>query len=265
MKRYVTERELKDVQLRLLSDVDTFCREKNIKYSLAYGTLLGAIRHKGYIPWDDDIDIMIPRDDYKRFIEEYKNEDNYVISIENNRDYIIPFAKVVDKHTVLKEYANEYLETGIYIDVFPLDNYPEEKLKQMSLNLKKKVLDYIYLAKVIKLSKKRSIVNNFLLMMVKICTIFLPLRLISKCISNLAKDNKHSGGKIAILAEPSLKFQTYPSILFNQYRDIEFESLKCRVIANWKEYLCITYGNYMQLPPVHLQKSHHVYEAWWIE
>ena len=65
--------ELKELQLNILVDVDKFCRERNYKYSLAYGTLIGAIRHKGYIPWDDDIDIMMPRADYELFIKEFNS------------------------------------------------------------------------------------------------------------------------------------------------------------------------------------------------
>lgn len=125
--------ELKSIQLGILKDVHDYCSSTNITYWLAYGTLLGAIRHNGYIPWDDDIDIAMPREHYEKFIQSYKKKNTVVYSCSNNKKYILHFAKVYDTRTILKEYANMNIETGVYIDIFPIDNVPDFKKQQDQL------------------------------------------------------------------------------------------------------------------------------------
>ena len=95
--------KLKQIQLDMLKDIHTFCVEHEIRYSLAFGTLLGAVRHKGYIPWDDDIDIMMPREDYNRFIRSYGNQTYKIADMSVNPNYGLPFAKVEDVLTVIEE------------------------------------------------------------------------------------------------------------------------------------------------------------------
>lgn len=97
--------ELKDRQIAILDVVDAFCRENNINYWLDSGTLLGAIRHGGYIPWDDDIDIGMLRPDYDRFLAMFNklNKQYQVFSVENDINFPYPFGKVLDTHTVLYE------------------------------------------------------------------------------------------------------------------------------------------------------------------
>lgn len=119
--RKLSIEEIKQISLNILIDVASFCDENNIKYYLACGTLLGAIRHKGFIPWDDDLDIMMPRPDYNRFIDTYKN-DKYFVCNPNSGMYF--FAKVYDSNTIEYEKGisyKKYKPIGVGIDVFPLD------------------------------------------------------------------------------------------------------------------------------------------------
>ena len=76
----ISQEEIRSIQIAILNSVDAFCRKNNLKYSLAYGTLIGAVRHKGFIPWDDDIDIIMPRPDYDRFVAKYKDSVYDVLS-----------------------------------------------------------------------------------------------------------------------------------------------------------------------------------------
>lgn len=120
--------ELKDRQIAILDVVDAFCRENNINYWLDSGTLLGAIRHGGYIPWDDDIDIGMLRPDYDRFLAMFNkfNKQYQVSSVENDINFPYPFGKVLDTHTVLYEPNEQGVKLAINIDIFVYDNAPED-------------------------------------------------------------------------------------------------------------------------------------------
>ena len=119
--------EIKRVALDILKDVAHFCDTHDIRYVLAYGTMLGAVRHKGFIPWDDDIDIMMPRDDYNRFIKLYNdhNPRYQVYSIENDDSYTYTMAKVFDQETVMIDNTlwRNFDKAGVFIDIFPLMGY----------------------------------------------------------------------------------------------------------------------------------------------
>ena len=119
----ISSNEAKQILLELMDDIHQFCIENKIKYSLAFGTLIGAIRHKGFIPWDDDIDIYLMREDYDRFRKSYAPRKEYIKlnDPETDEDYHRTFLKVEDTRTVVHEVAAlKYV--GIAIDIFPVDN-----------------------------------------------------------------------------------------------------------------------------------------------
>ena len=109
MSKAVSAEEIKTIQKSILRRVHDFCSEHQLRYYLTYGTLLGAIRHKGYIPWDDDIDLMMPRPDYLKFIELFEASDHgsfEVVSIQNKPKYFGNFAKIIDTRTIMyQEYG----------------------------------------------------------------------------------------------------------------------------------------------------------------
>lgn len=130
--KLLTLKERQEILLKLLIEIDEFCRNHNIKYSLAGGTLLGAVRHKGFIPWDDDIDIYMLREDFDRFTTIYKNTkyNTLVFNTEINKNYLPQgFAKIVNPLTYVfdKKGSAEY---GIFVDIFPLDSIPDNENKQ---------------------------------------------------------------------------------------------------------------------------------------
>ena len=92
----MTTTDIQQVSLDILKDVHSFCQKEGIKYSLAYGTLIGAIRHKGFIPWDDDVDIMMTRPEYERFIRAYKSSNGYEL-LPEGKDSMIAMARVYDR------------------------------------------------------------------------------------------------------------------------------------------------------------------------
>ena len=118
MKQKITLEERKKIQLEMLVEIDKFCREHNIKYMLAFGTLLGAIRHKGYIPWDDDVDISMPLEDMLRFKKEFKSDKLKYCDVDTEPNYAFPFSRIAHKQTYSKcgMIAKSY---GVCIDLYP--------------------------------------------------------------------------------------------------------------------------------------------------
>lgn len=122
--------EMQRLELDILTEIDAFCQEQNLRYQLIAGTLLGAVRHKGFIPWDDDIDIAMPREDYERFYElfnkAYENTHLKLISY-RDRSSLYPFFKVIDNRTIVYEqYVDPRFRTGVWVDVFPFDGLTDD-------------------------------------------------------------------------------------------------------------------------------------------
>ncbi len=132
--RRLTDNEIKDFSILILKDIKRVCKELNITFFLDSGTLLGAIRHNGFIPWDDDIDIAMPRPDYEMFIKEYNNhcKPNYKLKcIENDKFYAYPYAKVHDVTTKIFEHGRSTFNLGVSVDVFAIDGYPNDEIARL--------------------------------------------------------------------------------------------------------------------------------------
>ena len=122
--------DIKTLELDLLINFDKFCKENNLIYFIAYGTLLGAIRHGGFIPWDDDIDIQMPRTDYEKFLTlRDKYESSFygnVIKTLGDKGYPFPFTKIENKNTLVIEHKmTTKIKTGVWVDIFPMDGLPK--------------------------------------------------------------------------------------------------------------------------------------------
>ena len=124
----MTIKDIQKVSLDIMRDVHEFCVENNIKYSLQGGTLLGAIRHNGFIPWDDDIDIVMPRPDYERFCKTYRSKNGHQLVSRHNNDCYLMFARVCDteKTFVKCEIPWTNISTGVFVDIFPLDGAEDD-------------------------------------------------------------------------------------------------------------------------------------------
>lgn len=132
----MVEYNLKDLHARMLEIlcvIDSVCREHNLRYYIIAGTMLGAVRHKGFIPWDDDADVCMPHKDYDMLISHWREwmpERYEMICGENESHYPQPFAKIQDAHTTLIEHAHLRYVGGVYVDVFPVDGMPDSRLRQ---------------------------------------------------------------------------------------------------------------------------------------
>lgn len=119
---------------RLLSALDSFCRENELRYFMAYGTLLGSVRHSGFIPWDDDADVYMPRPDYEKLLEIGFDGEGCRLVRPAEEDATTPYAKIMSTTTVFREaFAKKHPNSGIFIDLFPLDGVPEDDRSRESL------------------------------------------------------------------------------------------------------------------------------------
>lgn len=195
MERIIELKELKQIQLDILKYVHEFCVQNDIRYFLVYGTLIGAVRHQGYIPWDDDIDICMPRPDYERFLKLFnKNKSGYQVNaFELNDNFPYTFGKVEDLNTTFIEKTDYSFPMGVNIDVFPIDGINNDaKLIKKQIFLRK-----IINLKTIVYSQERNIFKNIILSIGKILLSPISLKfLIEKMIKNSKK----------IIMRPVIKF-----------------------------------------------------------
>lgn len=252
-------KDLQNMSLCILKDVHEFCTKNKINYSLAYGTLIGAVRHKGFIPWDDDIDIIMPRPDFERFFKEYKSNNGY-ISVSPN-DCLLSFGRVVDvkKTRAISALPWTTKEYGCWIDIFPIDGVEDDESKFQQVLTKmskyKKILTFCR-------GSYRSLQDNNLTIWLK-TKILLKRLLFANIILKIVKNNQErmikrvpfgSSCKCGSLSmfEYTHK-ERYPYECFKFYIDVDFESLTFKAIGGYDVFLRNFYGNYMQLPPIEQQ------------
>ena len=269
MKR-IEEEELKKIQLEILKYIDKVCRSNNISYTIAYGTLIGAVRHKGYIPWDDDIDIILLREDYEKLLNIlYKENDksNYQIMSLKEEDYYYTFAKVCDKRTKLVERNwGEIQGLGVYVDIFPFDGWPEEGIEECfdeANKIRRNIQDCMtniwychkkrymrilkYILKYNKIKKKRKNGADFY------------KKQLEDFIKNYDQNTKNVGLLTSGISHPVI----VPKKVFDEYIELEFENEKFMAVKDFDTLLKLEYGDYMKLPPVEQRISNHDFEAYW--
>lgn len=260
--------ELKRIQLEMLKALDSFCKQNDIRYSLAYGTLLGAVRHKGYIPWDDDLDIMLLRDDYDKFIKLFNLNDYCIIEPKIDKEYSLPFAKVYDKRTIIDEFADVKNLYGVYIDVFPIDKAPNNPAELESFMKEKDKLNKYHLLKIVPIRFNRNPLKNIVLMIGKLILANKSINAISRQMSDLSSKYAYlTKSKMMGIIAPNdnRREELLPSEYFDYYTTLPFEGFEAMVIRKYDEYLSASYGDYMKFPPIDKRVSHHRFKAWWKE
>ena len=259
-------REIQQMELGIMEYIHEVCQKIGVKYFLAYGSLIGAVRHQGFIPWDDDMDICMLREDYEK-LQDYlianPDERYEVMSYKNNLNYVYPFMKVQDNHTyLLEEDVRIDSNMGIYVDIFPVDGYEDDSVfkDKMTRLIKKRQLS-CYTFKGI--TNTKSLLNSL-------------IRYISVIVFYFTNTNKYIRG-IDELAK-SRKVDDYELVDYLIYKDMHkpvwkrewleqtimgvFEGKEFMIPKNYHEILTSDYGDYMQLPPVELRFSHHDFQLW---
>jgi lipopolysaccharide cholinephosphotransferase len=260
--------ELKVIQLDMLKFVKKFCEKNNLKYYLCGGTLLGAIRHKGFIPWDDDIDIFMPMNDYKKFIELFNENEKYrLLNPYKSKDYYYLFSKLIDNRTYLKEDDKPHIdEMGVYIDIFPICGLPDNR-EEIDKYITK--INGLYkkhwhtFCKVWNYSDKKS--KMIIKTIVKFPYYFLNRKkhIRQGILDLMEKYDIEKSKYVGYILSWYVEKEVTRKEVYDKTIQVEFEVEIFSAPAGYDEYLTNLYGNYMELPPVEKRVSNHDFKAYW--
>ena len=259
--------QIKQVEVDILKNFDAFCRQNNIRYFLSNGTLLGAAKYKGFIPWDDDIDVCLPREDYDRFIAEYPPSGKYeLLCSERNSGYIFPYAKLSDTSTVIKNQVSLKNYTyGVHVDIFPLDYWNDD------LQIAKK-----------QIKKLEGIANNLIMSIASFSLGRTFLRTCAKTVwcaaahikghkristelnDEIIKTKNNSGERYCgcIVWPIHGEGEILPADIFGETVYLEFEGGEYPAPMEYDAYLKNLYGEWSKELPQKKQRSHHKFNAY---
>lgn len=265
MKREISLAELRKIQIEILDAVHSFCEQYHLVYFLSSGSLIGAVRHKGYIPWDDDIDLYMPRQDYEHFNSIFNsNTQSYrVVSLRTDPNCTFAFAKVERKGTRIIEHVDNPIDIGVNIDIFPVDGVPDDEntrkkyFRKITAARNKMVLKDVSID-----FKKRALYKNLILACGKVFLFHKSLNALARDVDKLI-DKKNSSSKYVcnlVLGNGIDSVFNRSSILDSTM--VEFEGKSYYTMAGYEEYLKKTYGDYMKLPPKEKQIPHHSFTAY---
>lgn len=254
MQKLTTE-QIKRIEFDILTAFAEFCDKHHLKYYLGYGTLLGAVRHHGFIPWDDDIDVMMLREDYEKFHRLMCQNGGLGHlkwhSIENGK-YHAPFGKLVDSRTCAGIYGGETGD-GLWVDVFAIDNYTKANYEK----------NFFWRRVLIARDTKKFTFNKkgIIKLMLKIAFCWKSVKSIAENIRNRAVATPYSG-TVSNMVWPTYKREVVDIETFQDTTNVEFEGHLFKAVKDPDKYLTLLYGNYMQLPPIEKRTAHFV-EAYW--
>lgn len=259
-KTFLTGEEL---ELKVLLELDSICKKNGINYALSGGTLLGAIRHGGFIPWDDDIDVNMMRDDFNRFRKICKTElsNKYFYQSHNTDvDYQYLFDKIRIRNTIFKEtyLSNHNINHGIYIDIFPVDKIPNSKLLAKLLYIQFRFYRIGLMGKYLNIDARNGL-RKLLAYIVRIVYAPFPIQFLrkqaEKCITKF--DNNKKCKKVQCFVGPDAHKEIFPISIFENLERHEFEGHMLLVPIEYNKILKNKYGDYMKLPLKESRKTRH--------
>ena len=257
-----TLRKVQLVQLEIAKEIKRVCKENNIRYFLTAGTLLGAVRHKGFIPWDDDLDIGMLQEDYDKFCQiaqKVLSNKYQFVNWQIDPYYALPIGKVCKKGTIFQEGKSYKGNTnGIYVDIIVYHNAPLNPKTRQYLIDRLNILERLILMK----NHYRPWIENNKINWKK-RLMYLPIQLCSCFFTRENLINKH----IALQSQPKTDslygslgprhVTILPRRWFENTHEITFEDTEFAVCDEVKQYLCAVYGDYMQLPPKNERENRH--------
>lgn len=251
-KEQLTLREMQLLEKEILKHFDEFCRAHNLRYWVCGGTLLGTIRHKGFIPWDDDVDVFMPWEDYKKFFELYSDDTTFApLSLERIQDHdkhMDNWSKLVHRQTViLEDYTVTKRVHPVWIDIFPLIGLPADTAQRMDFFKRERELGYLRTELFYRENGSVRSCNRM-------------YDQVQKLFSEVDFDQAEYAG---VLGTGYQERDCTTRSVYDQTLRMPFEDIEVNVPAGYKEYLDNLYGtNWMEIPSREKQQSHHVMQTY---
>lgn len=264
--------EAKQLSLKVLCMIHEVCRENHLTYSLTGGTLLGAVRHKGFIPWDDDIDIMMPRPDYMRLIDivSHRNDLGFYFISKETHGLKYPYlsGKACHKNTriIERDVKETEMPLGVYVDVFPIDGVGNYYFLSKLRCRITEILNGLRITRswtVYQKSRRSSRVYEIVRYVCYLASKVLRERQIEHLLSLCICKNRFETSKYAARLGSNLHNACiFPVETYRCTKELDFEGKKFSAIEDYDRFLTCFFGDYMQLPPVEKRVRHHNYVAY---
>ncbi|MBQ7740000.1 MAG: LicD family protein [Eubacterium sp.] len=263
MKKELTSKELQKVCTELLKKFDEICKENSLKYSAAGGTMLGAVRHGGFIPWDDDVDVNMPREDYEKLLKlQYEDEQYKILNYRYIDNYYHSFTKMIDKTTEIDEPLRGEKNMGVYIDIFPVDyvgDYETEAPKVVKKAWKNSNF-WQHLGSDVKYH--RAFTPKYLAKLIFRGVIY-PFRKkllyhFDTMFTNIPKSEYCANLQLGTYGMG----ECFKSELWEDMIYLPFEDIEICAFRDYDSYLSSLFGDYMTPPPEDKRESTHTFTAY---
>lgn len=255
-------RKIQLIQLEILKEFIRICNVLNLRYFGLGGTALGAVRHNGIIPWDDDIDVGMPREDYEIFIEKSPKilKDKYFVQCnKTDNEYFNNFAKLRNSQTTFIEKTVSHLNInhGVYIDIFPLDGLPKNKLLSFTYYYYLKFLNGFKSASFYR-EKSRSLVRDLIDKIMFLGTFIYGVKRISFLVDKILKKYPYKNSdNVMNFSGAWGRKEIFSKVVFGKGFECIFEDIRVRIPEKYDTYLTKMYGEYNKFPPKEKQQAHH--------
>ena len=272
MKR-MTLQEIQSVNLNIMKDIHAFCVEHGIHYSLAYGSLIGAVRHKGFIPWDDDIDIMMPRPDFEKFSSSFESKHGFVLSSVYDENTYVNYTRVYNnaETLVISPAKAGKKEVGIWVDVYPIDGISDDETmsRKQFVEIRKYSQQVMTMRFIF-----RKLVSGNSIRKLKAAIKWVIYRLVKRGnlrqwhnkIVDLCKEvpygkTSRCSSLVCMEANRDDRQEIFPLTSFQKYQLVPFETERFYIVSDYDTVLKVIFGDYMKLPPPEKRVSH-VIKKW---
>lgn len=266
--REISMEESKSIMVKILESIDKCCCENNIKYSLCWGTMIGAIRHHGFIPWDDDIDVMMSREDYNRFLQVYDDSEYGVYTPKKNRNCVQIVTKIFDKKTCVYFLNQQNSLFGIWVTIFPYDNVPDKNLKKWEMKRYFWLTLYHFKTSMFfptdtikrRIRKVLKVLGKIVLLP---CSSFWLYNKVERCLTAF---NDQQTQRVCIwtgVGVTKTTFVYFSKEWFEECIEVDFENIRTKIIKGYDQFLRSRYGDYMKFPPESERVPKHNYKAYY--
>lgn len=253
--------EMQKCLLNMLDWLTKYLDQNSINYYIIGGTMLGAVRHNGFIPWDDDVDVGLPRPDYERFIELFKENDDYILETpyENNLDFLYTYSKLYDKHTTLIERQRKSLKRGIYIDIFPLDGLGNTYNEAYAFFSKVDRKNMLLMTRTCAIRKQRDLSKNMAIVLSRLVPeCILNTKRLSLEVDSLCKKNNYNECSfVGNLNGTYREREIVSKDIFGKPTEYTFENIIVKGPEKADEFLTQIYYDWRKLPPVEKRGVQH--------